>query len=454
MSKNTELYNISIDQIDFGTRHREEYGDLESLAADIRELGLIHPINIVDKRKIEGSEEMSTNDKPYLLAAGGRRLSAFIEHDLGGAIPAYVHPRKLSYYELRKIELMENISRKELTWQEKSDMTGEIHELEQKLKGKSHTSSEGGHSLQDTADMLNKSKSTVKNEVDLAKALKELPELRNIKNKTEALKVMRQMQKSHVAETRADKARKELKTKGQHGVKQDLMNQYVCGDFFEHAEKLKAGTFDLIEIDPPYGIDLGNVKKKSKHTTLNYNEVAAAEYEAFMNRTLLYAKKLLKKGGWLVCWYAIDPWHDMVSKQLDKQGFKGNSLPCLWVKNGGQTNRPQHYFGSCYEPFFYRHFGNSARLNKGGSSNYMVHAKVPPEQKVHPTQRPVSLMEELISRFINDGKILVPFAGSGVTIRAAHNLGLKAIGYDLSQDAKNKHDALIADHDLSEPFTL
>ena len=446
--------NIPLEEIDFGNRKRQEYGNLEELAEEIQEVGLIHPVTVVDKSKLDEKalENLATNDAPYLLLAGGRRTKTFMEYDLGD-IPAYVYPHLLNEYEIRKIELMENVSRKELTWLEDSQLTAEIHELEQKIKGTAHTSS-GGHSLKDTAKLLNKSKSSVKNEIDLAEAVKHLPHLANIKSKTEALKVARQVFKSGVAENAAKSAREKLSKNGEKGVKQELMNTFVCGDFFEHAEKLPDRTFDLIEIDPPYGIDLSNVKKESKHMTLNYNEVPAEEYKNFMRRTFLYAKKLLKPNGWLVCWYAISPWHATMVELLEEIGFKTNALPALWIKNGGQTNRPKHYFGSCYEPFLYARLSESARLNKPGVANYLIHPKVSPESKIHPTQRPIELMEDVITRFTNNGKILIPFAGSGVTLRAAHNLNMNAVGYDLSQDAKNKFDVLVNNHDMNEKFTL
>ena len=54
--------------------------------------------------------------------------------------------------------------------------------------------------------------------------------------------------------------------------------------------------------------------------------------------------------------------------------------------------------------------------------------------KVHPTQKPEAMMKWCIG-FASDtaGTILDPFAGSGTTLRAAKDLGRKAIGIEIEE---------------------
>jgi len=51
----------------------------------------------------------------------------------------------------------------------------------------------------------------------------------------------------------------------------------------------------------------------------------------------------------------------------------------------------------------------------------------------HPTQKPVKLIRRLIGPFPNAQTILDPFMGSGTTLRAAKDLGRKAIGIEIEE---------------------
>lgn len=53
---------------------------------------------------------------------------------------------------------------------------------------------------------------------------------------------------------------------------------------------------------------------------------------------------------------------------------------------------------------------------------------------VHPTVKPVDLLGRLITRSSNKGEVVLdPFMGSGTTLRAAKDLGRKAIGIEMEE---------------------
>ena len=60
--------------------------------------------------------------------------------------------------------------------------------------------------------------------------------------------------------------------------------------------------------------------------------------------------------------------------------------------------------------------------------------KSPLYRKVHPTQKPVRLLERLIEIFTDEGDVVIdPVAGSGSTIIAAENLGRKGYGFEIDR---------------------
>lgn len=63
--------------------------------------------------------------------------------------------------------------------------------------------------------------------------------------------------------------------------------------------------------------------------------------------------------------------------------------------------------------------------------------------KIHPSQKPVKLLETLIETFTDPGDVVIdPCCGSGSTLRAAHNLGRSAFGFEIDKNfyerAKNE----------------
>ena len=56
-------------------------------------------------------------------------------------------------------------------------------------------------------------------------------------------------------------------------------------------------------------------------------------------------------------------------------------------------------------------------------------------EKIHPTQKPVKLLEKLIEIFTDEGDVVIdPCAGSGSTLIAAENLKRKAHGFEIKKD--------------------
>lgn len=59
--------------------------------------------------------------------------------------------------------------------------------------------------------------------------------------------------------------------------------------------------------------------------------------------------------------------------------------------------------------------------------------------KVHPTQKPVRLLERLIELSTDEGDVVIdPCAGSGTTLLASAQLNRKAYGFEIKKDFYKK----------------
>lgn len=91
-----------------------------------------------------------------------------------------------------------------------------------------------------------------------------------------------------------------------------------------------------------------------------------------------------------------------------------------------------------YGLLFYRQ--KLPKFNNGGKMVFNIidwekdDINSPTYRKVHPTQKPVKLLEKLIEIFTDPGDVVIdPVAGSGATLIAAHNLGRQAFGFEIDR---------------------
>ena len=92
--------------------------------------------------------------------------------------------------------------------------------------------------------------------------------------------------------------------------------------------------------------------------------------------------------------------------------------------------------GNCeYGLVFYRE--KLPKFNNNGKMifNCMDWPRESKYEKIHPTQKPVELIERLIKIFTDEGDVVIdPVAGSGSTLIAADNTGRKGYGFEIKRD--------------------
>ena len=423
---------IALSDIEVGDRFRIDHGNIEQLAYDINKNGLITPIAIAKRENVDFGGD---TDKPYVLLAGGRRHAAMVHLGWTEGL-VRIYDRKLSHLEMRTIELAENLMRKDMEYAEDVALKKKINDLQIEIHGVkiSNMPDAPGWSQADTANFLGKGKGALSEDLKLADAIDKFPELKlgECKNKSDAMKRLKKVTKTITNNLGAQDYTSKMsddKTFNQ------LSKQYIVGDFFEKVKGIPDKTVDLVEIDPPYAIDLHKVKKDNE--CIGYNEVPVAEYKDFMSNTLAEAYRIMREGSWLIVWFAADPWFDTVAQLIEDAGFKMNRIPGIWVKPQGQTAQPETFMGNSYEMFFYARKGK-AKLNEPGRSNVFQFNPVSHTKKYHPTQRPFELICAMLNMFTKPGSnVFVPFLGSGNTIISAHACQMTAIGTDLTSDYKD-----------------
>ncbi len=400
--------HVRMESIKINPRFREDLGSLTSLEESISLKGLIQPITL---------------DEDYNLIAGYRRYTAVknlkLEH-----IHAVI--RKVEdEADAREIELFENIHRKDMTWQEKIKMTAHIHKL---LEEKHGDWSKAG-----TARLLGKSRSAVADAVELNQALEFIPGLEESPTADNARKKYKRL----IEEAVIDEVVKEAK--GKEAKSKNVVwaaTHFEVGDVLKRAGVIADGVMHFAEVDPPYAIDLKGKRQNKGEYLKTYNEIDAKAYPDFIRLVAKQIFRVLYPNSFCVWWFG-PTWHNEVVTILREVGFHIDDIPGIWYKpGGGASANPDIYLTRSYEPLFICRKGKPI-LRKRGRSNVFAMQSVPHAQRIHATERPVELMQEVLVTFAYPGaRVIVPFLGSGNTLLACYKEGMIGFGYDLSQKHK------------------
>ena len=427
---------VDITKVIVEDRTREVMGDLDSLEANMKETGLISPLALKDNK-----------DGTFRLLAGERRFNVLKKNGVA-AIPARIYDEELSELEMKVIEKSENFFRKDMEYYEFDKLTLEIHRLQQSIHGtKAPGPGNEGWSTEDTGEMLGGvSKGTISMAIKRAEAREAMPEIFDkCKTASDASTLLKKMDEAIIKQAIA----KTIEEKSDNKAVSQLAKAFIIKSVFEGIKDIPAGVFHLVEIDPPYSIELAHVKRhdgESQYTLEDYNEIHQDHYLTGepngnwkgINTLFKECYRVMTDNSWLICWFAMEPWFDEMYKAIIAAGFKTTRMCGVWTKGfAGQNMNPTIRLSSSYEAFFYAWKGQPA-LNKPGRANVFSFAPIPGQQKVHPTERPVELMKEIYDTFAFPGsRVLIPFLGSGNGLIAAHQLGMSAIGFELSKSYKD-----------------
>ena len=195
------------------------------------------------------------------------------------------------------------------------------------------------------------------------------------------------------------------------------------GDCLELMKNIPDGSVDLVLTDPPYGIDFQSNFRKNKFNKIENDSAVNADF-------IDECKRVLKDTGAFYCftrWDVYPSWIEQISKR-----FKVKNC-IVWFKRGGGL-------GDLKKGYIYNHefiiycAEKNHRLNGKRRNDVFEFAKDAPSTYVHPTQKPISLLKEIIERSSNEGGVVLDcFMGSGSTGVACVNTNRRFIGIELDQ---------------------
>ena len=193
-------------------------------------------------------------------------------------------------------------------------------------------------------------------------------------------------------------------------------------------------------------------KKAAFNTDYNFN---IAEYMHFCSRLLKPEPKEKGKAPAMIvfCSFQQIP---IVEAYGKKHGFN-KSYPIFFIKrSSGQALKANMKIVGATEHavVLYRDklpkFNNGRQIGEDGKPirgtgkmilNWFEWKRDNPNTypKIHPTQKPVGVLKELIEIFTDEGDVVIdPCAGSGTTLRACMELNRNSYGFEISKDFCNK----------------
>lgn len=202
-------------------------------------------------------------------------------------------------------------------------------------------------------------------------------------------------------------------------------------------DHIEDSTIDCIVTDPPYGV---NFWSRSAETAEGKKWVKKIENDQDVDgairlfhevmRSLLPKMKDDCDIYVFTRWDIVDAWMEAVRTIDDSIKYK---MLLVWDKGSPGMGDIDSNWGCGHELILYAKRGRRDVAFR--RSGILAFDRVAPSQAIHPTEKPVGLLEQLIAMSTNPGDLIVdPFSGSGSTAVAAQNLGRDSIGFEVDDD--------------------
>ncbi len=179
---------------------------------------------------------------------------------------------------------------------------------------------------------------------------------------------------------------------------------------------------DTVFTDPPYNVDYeGYTKGRLK---IQNDAMTRAQFLAFLEATFKSYRGAVKATASLYICHPSSAQREF-QDALEKAGFEVR-VQIIWAKNTFAWGFGRYKFQ--HEPIFYAHVRNQRddwQGDRSQSTLWMVDK--PSANRLHPTMKPIALIERALANSSRPGNIVLDlFGGSGSTLIACQKTGRRA----------------------------
>jgi DNA modification methylase len=187
--------------------------------------------------------------------------------------------------------------------------------------------------------------------------------------------------------------------------------------------KLMAGdAADLIFTDPPYNCGYEGYTKDK--LTIRNDDMTSEQFDRFLRDSFATLRAVVKPGASLYVCHSSS-WQREFQNALETVGFEVR-CQIIWAKNTFAWGFGRYKFQ--HEPIFYCHVAQQKDAWYGDKSQSTLwQENKPAANRLHPTMKPVELIERALLNSSKAGDIVADlFGGSGSTLIGCERRGRKA----------------------------
>lgn len=199
-------------------------------------------------------------------------------------------------------------------------------------------------------------------------------------------------------------------------------HRLMCGDScnIEAVEALTEGLVDILVTDPPYNV----AYEGSNGLKIQNDDMSDDKFRQFLADAFIAASTVMKPGAVFYIWHADIEGYNFRGACRDA-GFQVRQC-LIWNKDSLVMGRQDYHWK--HEPCLYGWKDGAAHLWAADrKQTTIIECKKPKRNDIHPTMKPVELMEyQILNNTKGMDVVLDLFGGSGSTMIACEKLGRKA----------------------------